>query len=68
MKKKKVTCKDIENMVKILKEHEVKEPYYVRLNIIDGDILLSDLANVYPTSSPFYRDSVGTEELNEDTR
>ena len=63
MSKKIATCKDIENMIKILKKHRVKEPYYVKLNIIDGAIPLSDLTNVYPTLSPLYRDSVGTEEM-----
>ena len=52
-------------MVKILKKHRVKEPYYVKLNMIDGAIPLSDIANVYPTLSPLARDSVGTEEMGE---
>ena len=65
MNKPKATCKDIENMVKILKKHRVKEPYYVKLNMIDGAIPLSDIANVYPTLSPLARDSVGGEEIGE---
>ena len=65
MNKPKATCKDIENMVKILKKHKVKEPYYVKLNIVDGAIPLSDIANVYPTLSPLARDSVGDEEMGE---
>jgi len=65
MNKYKVTCEDIKKMIKVLKKYKVKEPYFVKLNIIDGAVPLSDITNVYPTLSPFYRDSVGGEEMRE---
>jgi len=63
MKKKIATIEDIKEMVKILKKHKVKKPYYVKLKIIDGNPTISGLTDVYPTNSPFYCDSVGTEKL-----
>jgi len=65
MKKKIATCEDIKNIVKILKKHKAKKPYYIKLNIINGDPFLLGLTDVYPTMSPFYRDNIGTEELRE---
>jgi len=62
MNKKKATCADIKEIVKILKEHEIKPDK-------DGLITITIPLDTY-TSSPdseslFYRDSVGTEELHE---
>ena len=58
MGKPKATCKDIKNMVKILKEHKAKPDKDGYLHFpIDGNISLE--------SSPLYRDSVGGEEMGE---
>ena len=65
MNKKKATCADIKEIVKVLKEHEIKPDK-------DGLITIAIPLDTYTSSpdseSPFYRDSVGTEELHENTR
>ena len=67
MKKKVSTIKQIEKLVKVLKEHEIK-PDKDGLITIEYPINTSDRFYIIDGKSPFYRDSVGTEELHEDTR
>ncbi len=43
--KRKATIKDIKNLVKVLKEHKVKEPYYVE---IENPTECFDLLGVKP--------------------
>ena len=65
MNKKKATCADIKEIVKVLKEYEIKPNE-------DGLITITIPLDTYTSSpdseSPFYRDSVGGEELDENTR
>jgi len=67
MNKKKATCADIKEIVKVLKEHEIK-PDKDGLITIEYPINTSDRFYIIDGKSPFYRDSVGMEELDEDTR
>jgi len=67
MNKKKATCADIEKIVKVLKEHELK-PDKDGLITIEYPINTSDRFYIIDGKSPFYCDSVGTEELDENTR
>ena len=60
--KKKATCVDIEKIVKVLKEHELKPNKY---GLITITIPLDTYTSSPDSESPFYRDSVGTEELHE---
>ena len=57
-----ITVEVLKKAIKLLREYRVPEPYYVEVEnpIESGDPLSYSL-----TESPFYRDSVGTEELDE---
>jgi len=80
MNKKKATCADIEKIVKVLKEHELKPDkdglitigeWYIPSTPKQDKKMMEKIKMEYvgdPTESPFYRDSVGGEELHENTR
>ena len=55
-----ITVEVLKKAIKLLREYRVPEPYYVEVEnpVESGDFL---------DHSPFYRDSVGTEELDENT-
>ena len=57
-----ITVEVLKKAIKLLREYRVPEPYYVKVEnpIEGGDPLYHQI-----TESPFYRDSVGTEELHE---
>lgn len=60
-----ITPKILKKAIKLLREYKVPEPYYIKVEnpVEGGDPLYHQI-----TQSPFCRDSVGTEELHEDTR
>jgi len=77
MNKKKATCADIKEIVKILKEHEIKpdedglitiEYPNIEGTVINCELIEKGIKFLSKYNNPFYRDSVGTEELHENTR
>jgi len=77
MNKKKATCADIKEIVKVLKEHELKpdkdglitiEYPDTEGTVINYETIEKGIKFLSKYNNPFYRDSVGTEELDENTR
>jgi len=74
MNKKKATCADIKEIVKLLKEHELKpdEDGLITIEypdtegtVINSETIEAGVRFLSKYNNPFYRDSVGGEELHE---
>lgn len=64
--KKKATIKDIKNLVKVLKKHKVKEPYYLKIDPKE----CFDLLGVKPTKGVINLDTIrrGVKFLENETK